>query len=286
MLKKASGLLILLSLLLGAWSQAPGQSRKAQELIYDDLQLLKKQLLALEEKLDKTTDEVQALKEQLRDLQAQVKLLASEQAGVQGELRKIPAQNQMFLDKLDTLSQQLNRISEDLLVLKQAAPALPAQEPVKKESLDSKQAQEAKKIETPEKKTPASSVPNISPQEVYNMAYADYLDGNFDLAIDGFRTYREHFSDSPLADNALYWIGECYFSQKKFDEAVNVFNDLIMNYPQGDKTAAAFLKKGFSLVDLGKKDEAISVFKLLVGKFPLENEAKIAQQKIKELTGK
>jgi len=286
MLKKPSGFLIFLSVLLGAWSQAPGQSKKVQELIYDDLQLIKKQFLALEEKLDRTTGEVQTLKEQLRDLQAQVKLLASEQAGIQGELRKITAQNQFFLEKLESLSQQLNKISEDLLVLKQSAPAVPVQEPVKKEAQDSKQAQDAKKPEISEKKPPVSAVPNISPQEVYNMAYADYLDGNFDLAIDGFRTYREHFSDSPLADNALYWIGECYFSQKKFDEAVNVFNDLIMNYPQGDKTAAAFLKKGLSLVDLGKKDEAISVFKLLVGKFPLENEAKIAQQKIKELTGK
>jgi predicted nuclease with TOPRIM domain len=86
MLKKPSGLIILLSLMLGAWSQAPGQSRKAQELIYDDLQLLKKQLLALEEKLDKTTDEVRALKEQLRDLQAQVKLLA------EGDVEKNVAQ--------------------------------------------------------------------------------------------------------------------------------------------------------------------------------------------------
>jgi tol-pal system protein YbgF len=296
MFKKSAGLLIFLFLFLAGWSAAPGQSKKAYELIYEDIQLLKKQILAVEEKLDKTADEVLALKDQLKELQAQIKLLLSEQADSQGEMKKIPAQNQMFLEKLDLLSQQLNKISEDLLVLKQTAPPLtgPGQDQTKKESQDPKQSREAKKTETKteiktgptEKKPPTTAVPSISPQEVYNMAYADYLDGNFDLAIDGFKTYRQHFSDSPLADNALYWIGECNFSQKKHEEAINTFNELIMNYPQSDKAAAAFLKKGLCLVELGKKDEALSVFKLLVGKFPMENETKIAQQKIKELTGK
>ena len=41
------------------------------------------------------------------------------------------------------------------------------------------------------------------------MAYNDYLKGNFDLAVEGFKMYREQFPASPLADNALYWIGEC-----------------------------------------------------------------------------
>jgi TolA-binding protein len=43
------------------------------------------------------------------------------------------------------------------------------------------------------------------------------------------------------------------------------------------------LKKGISLTELGKKEEALSVFKLLISKYPLEEETKIAQQKIREL---
>ncbi|GAI86321.1 unnamed protein product, partial [marine sediment metagenome] len=40
---------------------------------------------------------------------------------------------------------------------------------------------------------------------------------------------------------------------------------------------------GISLAEQEKKDEALSVFKLLITKFPLEEETKIAQQKIREL---
>ena len=104
------------------------------------------------------------------------------------------------------------------------------------------------------------------------------------MAMDGFKIYRESFPDSPLADNALYWIGECLFSQRKFSEAVDALNELIFNFPQGDKIAAAYLKKGLALAELGRKDEALVVFKLLTSKYPLEEEARIAQEKIKDLS--
>jgi tol-pal system protein YbgF len=115
------------------------------------------------------------------------------------------------------------------------------------------------------------------------MARSDYLKGNFELAIEGFTIYKFQFPESPLADDALYWIGECYFSQEKYNEAVGHFNELILNYPNGDKIPAAYLKKGISLAEQEKKEEALSVFKLLITKFPLEEETKIAQQKIREL---
>ena len=84
----------------------------------------------------------------------------------------------------------------------------------------------------------------------------------------------------------MYWIGECLFSQRKFNDAIDEFNNLILEYPQGDKIAAAYLKKGLSLVELRRKDEALVVFKLLMSKYPLEEEARIAQEKIKELSAK
>ena len=117
------------------------------------------------------------------------------------------------------------------------------------------------------------------------MAYADYLRGNYNLAVDSFKIYREQFPGSPLADNALYWIGECYFSQKKFEDAIEQFNLLLFDYPLGDKVPAAYLKKGLSFLEMGKREEALSVFKLLITKYPSEDETRIAQQKVKEILG-
>jgi tol-pal system protein YbgF len=264
------------------------KSRKAYELIYEDIQVLKKQLAVLEEKLEKNASDLEALRSQVREVQAQIRLLLSDQASVQEGLKNVPSQYQFLLDKIQQMNLVLARISEDLLTMKGSPPQLQAPGPETKMSpppAAEKKQPEQKKEPPPAEQKPAVS-PSLSPQETYNAAYADYLKGNYELAIEGFQIYRQNFPDSPLADNALYWIGECYYSQRKFEQAIEQFNDLIFNYPQGDKVAAAYLKKGLALVELGRKDEAMVVFKLLVSKYPLEEEARIAQEKINELAQK
>jgi tol-pal system protein YbgF len=193
-----------------------------------------------------------------------------------------------LLDKIEQVNRVLAKISEDILTMKGGPVPPPGQEAQEKTAAPAEKKRSEPKTEppAPEATAPAAPTTSLSPQEVYNTAYADYLKGNFDLATDGFKIYRDNFPDSPLADNAVYWIGECLFSQRKFSEAIDEFNNLILEYPQGDKIAAAYLKKGLSLVELKRKDEALVVFKLLLSKYPLEEEARIAQEKIKELAAK
>jgi len=49
---------------------------------------------------------------------------------------------------------------------------------------------------------------------------------------------------------------------------------------------AAYLKKGMSLMQQGKKEEALATFKLLVSKYPTQEESQLAKQKINEMVGK
>ena len=189
---------------------------------------------------------------------------------------------------------QLSRFSVDLLEIKNASLPLLQQAEQTEETAETQEEEqpppdidETGEILEEKDEDPISPLPpNMSPQEIYNMAYADYLKGNFALAIDGFKIYLDNFAQSPFADNALYWIGECYFSQKEYEEAISRYNQLILNYPLGDKVPAAYLHKGISLMELDRKEEALSVFKLMVSKYPLEEETKIAQEKIKELVSK
>jgi tol-pal system protein YbgF len=288
MKKTLTGILLLSLLQIVSFGQ--DKSKKAYELIYEDVQVLKKQLLALEDKLERNAVDLEALKSLVREVQIQVRLLQTDQSSVQEGIKNIPSQYQFLLDKIEQMNLLLTRISEDLLTMKgiPLQPQAPGQETKAGQppAVEKKQPDQKKGAQPTEQKSASPSSSTLSPQETYNSAYADYLKGNYELAIDGFKIYRENFADSPLADNALYWIGECYYSQRKFDQAIEQFNDLIFNYPQGDKVAAAYLKKGLALVELGRKDEALVVFKLLVSKYPLEEESRIAQEKIKELAQK
>lgn len=262
------------------------QSQKIYELIYEDVQVLKKQLLLLQERMQNLASELQILKNQLQDIQSSLRTWQKEVAETRTSLKDIPVQYQILNDRLDQLSSRLDRIAEDLVALK---PSLPPSQPSPEAKPAGPPSMESKKVAQEEKETkepPPATAAGPSPQELYNSAYSDYLKGNYDLAIEGFKLYREQFGDSPLADNALYWIGECYFSQKNYEAAIAAFNEVILFYPKGDRVPAAYLKKGLSYLEMGQKEEALAILKLLVSKFPLEEETKIAQQKIKEIIEK
>ena len=70
--------------------------------------------------------------------------------------------------------------------------------------------------------------------------------GNYDLAVLGFRQYLESFPDTELADNASYWIGESYYSQGKYQQAIREFDGILRRYPRSDKLASGLLKKGYA----------------------------------------
>ena len=266
-------------------SAGQDKSKKAYELVYDDVQVLKQQILDLRVQVDRNAAEIRAVQDQLKSLVDLVRQAMAGQSGAQEDLRAVPAQYQDILRKLDTLTLEVQRISSELAGRSsQAAPAVPAEdEPRPAPQTPVRTPPESRPQPAPARPVPA---PTMSPQEAYSVAYNDYLKGNYDLAIDSFKLYRQQFPESPLADNALYWIGECRYSQRKYEEAIDAFDELIVAYPQGDKAAAAHLKKGLSFIELGRKPEALAALKLLVAKYPLEEESRIAQDKIRELNEK
>jgi len=264
------------------------KSKKAYELIYEDVQILKKKILELEEQSKQNQEHINSIKKKLDEVYELMNLIRNEQENINEEQEKIPTQYQILLEKFDSITSYLSKISEGLIEIKHSTSALPPEESEESTPENKKVKPEQESItgqtEISEEEKPKTELdPNLSPQEVYSLARSDYLKGNFQLAIEGFDIYLENFPESPLADNALYWIGECYFSQENFEEAIKKFNILILSYPEGDKIPAAYLKKGMSLVEIGKEEEALAVFKLLINKFPLEEETRIAQEKIKEI---
>ncbi len=260
------------------------KEEKVYELIYKDVQLIKQTLLRLENKINKNQEELVRLQKNMAHWEELLTGIRLEQASLKDKQEEIPLIYQAILEKLGSLYLDLQNTNQEIATLKrilsppeeeQGEIAPPEQGPQK---------EEVQPKEPPPEKMPLP--PDLSPQEIFNLAREDYLKGHYDLAIEGFKIYKDNFPESPLADNASYWIGESLYSQEKYEEAVNQFNELILNYPFSDKIASAYLKKGLSLLQMGKQEEALTVFKLLVSKFPLEEETKVAQEKIKELTEK
>lgn len=123
----------------------------------------------------------------------------------------------------------------------------------------------------------------IEPDELYNTAYLDFTKGNFDLAIEGFKRYLKFFPNTELSDNAQYWIGECYYSQKHYPDAILEFEKVISNYPQGNKVPSAIYKIGLAYQSMNEINKAKRYYQKVIKEYPNTTEAKLAKEKLASL---
>jgi tol-pal system protein YbgF len=115
---------------------------------------------------------------------------------------------------------------------------------------------------------PVSNQPPMNQTDLINAATGDYNSGKFDLALQEFQDFLKYYGNADLAPNAQYWIGQIYYSQKKYDDAVQAFDMVLERFPENAKTRDAKLYKGMSLVALGKRSQAHGVFQDMERQYP------------------
>ncbi len=123
---------------------------------------------------------------------------------------------------------------------------------------------------------------SVSPEArmIYESAYLNYVKGNYNEAISGFRSYLKVTPESPLSDNALYWIGECYYAMGKRGDAVDTFNELINKYPQSNKRPTALYKSGIIYEEAKEIKTAKMYFEKVLKEFPNSPEAGLAKNRL------
>jgi len=125
--------------------------------------------------------------------------------------------------------------------------------------------------------------PGMTPQRMYNTSLADFTAGQWALCIEGFNQYVNAFPRNDLADDAQWYVGECYQQDGKFAEAVDAYNRVITNYPKGDRVPDAYYKRGVALSAMGQTDRARESFETLMKTFPDHDMARMAKQQLDRL---
>jgi tol-pal system protein YbgF len=124
--------------------------------------------------------------------------------------------------------------------------------------------------------------PTANPQDLYQSAYNDYLRGSYDLATREFQEYIDNFPATDLADNAVYWIGECYYRQGKFRQAIAQFDTVVGRYPRSDKLPSALLKKAYAHLQLRERQPGVAQLQQVIRDYPTSDEANLARQRLRE----
>ena len=121
--------------------------------------------------------------------------------------------------------------------------------------------------------------------DYYDAAVRDLSLGNYDLAEVGFLQFLENYPKSDLADDARYGLGESYYARKRYEEAIEEYQRVVALSSGGGKAPAAMLKSGLCYLALQRTADARKVWEELKQKFPYSEEAKVAEQRLGELTG-
>jgi tol-pal system protein YbgF len=131
-------------------------------------------------------------------------------------------------------------------------------------------------------KTETDDLSQISPEArlIYESAYLNYIKGNYDEAIKGFTSYLQIAPESPLSDNALYWIGESHAAMGKNQNAVDTFRDLIERYPESTKRPTALYKIAIIYEQTGDSKTAVHYYKQIIKDYPNSPEATLARDKV------
>jgi len=118
---------------------------------------------------------------------------------------------------------------------------------------------------------------------LYNNTLQLYQQGNFEAARKEAQSFLAKYPKSELADNALFLVGEAYYSEKRYKEAIETYQQVLDRYPKGNKVPSALLKQAGSFQQLGDATAARILYERLVESHPGSPQAQLAQKELKQL---
>jgi tol-pal system protein YbgF len=236
------------------------------------VQQLQEQMTAMQRSFDERMGVMNNLVERDADavnkVAAAVSTLQSTLQKQQGDsashVDQLSGQIQALNDSLDELKARLAKVSkqlEDMQSSQQSAAATSAQQQAQQQAL--------------------SQAP--PPDVLYNNALRDYNRAKNDLAIQEFSDYIKFYPNTDLAGNCYFYLGEIQFRQGNYQQAAQSYDEVLQNFPTGSKVASAQLKKGFSLIELGKQEDGVAELRHVIQRYPRSPEALQARERLRKL---
>ncbi|ROR01485.1 tol-pal system protein YbgF [Desulfosoma caldarium] len=115
-------------------------------------------------------------------------------------------------------------------------------------------------------------------KELYNGAMVLYQKGNHRAALQKFKEFFKRYPTSDLADNALFWMGECHFMMGSYQEAINSYQEVLDRFPKGNKVPHALLKQGAAFEKLGDTTAARILYERVMQQYPKSPQAQVAKK--------
>jgi tol-pal system protein YbgF len=122
-----------------------------------------------------------------------------------------------------------------------------------------------------------------TPEALYRQALAAYQEGKYPRAGALFDAFGAQHPRHPLADNALYWAGECHYARKRYVMAIDAFKSVLQDYPDGGKVPDALLKTAYSYLALGDNSTGRRYLQEVIRQYPFSPAGAKAEERLRAI---
>jgi tol-pal system protein YbgF len=244
-----------------------------------DLDEMKNRTLKVEKELGGVRNEArEGMENNLKGYQKDLDQLRKTAADMQATIDGSKVDLQVMGGKVDDLALQSKKPADELALLR--------------EDFDRKNTGIDKRLEKIEKSVDElqklvaelrSREAEKTPDAIYQKGMDAYKTGDFAKSREQLSRFIELFPKHELVANAHYWLGETYYSEKVYDQAILEFEKVVKEFPAKGKAPAALLKQAMAFKELDDAKSARFVYKKLMENYPLADEVKVAKEKLKEL---
>jgi tol-pal system protein YbgF len=104
------------------------------------------------------------------------------------------------------------------------------------------------------------------------------------VARELYEEFVKRWPSDPRAADAHFRLGELWFGEKRWRDAVLEYGKVAQDFPRSDKAPDALLRTGESMVALDLKDDARKLFQGVVSRYPKTPAAQRAKARLNELS--
>ena len=272
------GAIALLPLLLGGCaSSGPREERVDRlSLIEQNLARVIADLDELQEENRANRSEIVALRGELQEALAALRIDGA-RLGVQVD--SLEAMLQAIGERVDDAELRIGNMRQEVRGLRYSryGSAYPATE----ESEEA--AEEEPAGESAEESEPAAESEPRGEAAAYRIAYADFLAGDYNLALSGLREFLRSFPESADADDAQFYVGECLYNLGDYEAAVEEYDAVILHYSDSQYRVSAMFKKALSFLSSNQTAQGVILLQQLIRRYPDTNEARMARERLRSL---
>lgn len=225
---------------------------------------LDNRLAAIEEGQTKSTEDLAFLRKgqanssaDFSEIRDQISQLRGQVEALKKDIAKDLKKEEESRDKIDNLTQKVNFIENFLEI--------------------------SKKGQVSDLDGITSATGKQDKASAYASAYQTFKSGNYTKARETFQAFLATYPSGEYADNAQFWLGECYFFESKYEKAILEYEKVTKKFPSSNKVPYALLKQGISFASLGDNASAKLILQQVIKEYPNTSQARIARSKLQEI---